>query len=565
MIQIARTPSSFAILACAVKTLHSRVIHQIESRGALMKKLTRRDSGVYGSLPKAATGIQGLDEVTGGGFPRGRPTLICGSAGAGKTLLAMEFLVRGATKYDEPGVFIAFEETASDLTENVRSLGFDLETLIEEKRLVVDYVHIERHEIDETGEYDLEGLFIRLACAIDTVGAKRVVLDTIENLFSGLRNEGILRSELRRLFGWLKDREMTAVITAERGDGTLTRHGLEEYVSDCVILLDHRVAEQTSIRRLRIVKYRGTSHGTNEYPFLIDEEGFRLLPITSLGLQHEVTSERFSTGIAALDAMLGGKGFYRGSTILVSGTAGTGKTSLAAYIVDAACRRGERCLYFSFEESPGQLVRNMKSIGLDLKKWVNKGLLEFHSSRPTFHGLEMHLATIHKVVRKFQPTMVVVDPIGSLAEAGNQRDASMMLIRLIDFLKVSGITAFFTNLTSGGEAIEKTDVHVSSLVDAWLLIRDIESGGMRSRAMYVLKSRGMPHSNELRTFLLTDTGFELLEPTVASRDIRSETARHVRLRRTHGNEASGTRARRIATKPPLKTSRSQDEKSGKTR
>jgi circadian clock protein KaiC len=519
-----------------VKTLPSRITHQIGSSGLLMKQLTQRDSGVNGSLPKAATGIQGLDEVTGGGFPRGRPTLICGSAGAGKTLLAMEFLVRGATKYDEPGVFMAFEETASDLTENVRSLGFDLETLIEEKRLVVDHVRVERHEIDETGEYDLEGLFIRLACAIDTVGAKRVVLDTIENLFSGLRNEGILRSELRRLFGWLKDRGMTAVITAERGDGTLTRHGLEEYVSDCVILLDHRVVEQTSIRRLRVVKYRGTSHGTNEYPFLIDENGFSLLPITSLGLQHEVSSERFSTGIAALDAMLGGKGFYRGSTILVSGTAGTGKTSLAAYIVDAACRRGERCLYFSFEESPGQLVRNMKSIGLDLKTWVDKGLLELHSSRPTFHGLEMHLATIHKLVDKIQPTMVVVDPIGSLAEAGNRRDASMMLIRLIDFLKLRGITAFFTNLTSGGEAIEKTDVHVSSLVDAWLLIRDIESGSMRSRAMYVLKSRGMPHSNELRTFLLTNTGFELLESTIASRDIRSETSGEARPRRIHGTK-----------------------------
>lgn len=551
--------------ACVVKTLPSRIIHQIESSGLLMKKLTQRDSGVNGSLPKAATGIQGLDEVTRGGFPRGRPTLICGSAGAGKTLLAMEFLVRGATKYDEPGVFMAFEETAADLTENVRSLGFDLETLIVEKRLVVDYVGIDRHEIDETGEYDLEGLFIRLACAIDTIGAKRVVLDTIENLFSGLRNEGILRSELRRLFGWLKDRGMTAVITAERGEGALTRHGLEEYVSDCVILLDHRVVEQTSIRRLRVVKYRGTSHGTNEYPFLIDENGFSLLPITSLGLQHEVGSERFSTGIAALDAMLGGKGFYRGSTILVSGTAGTGKTSLSAYVVDAACRRGERCLYFSFEESPGQLVRNMKSVGLDLKKWVDKGLLEFHSSRPTFHGLEMHLATIHKLVDKFQPMMVVVDPIGSLAEAGNRRDASMMLIRLIDFLKLRGITAFFTNLTSGGEAIEKTDVHVSSLVDAWLLIRDIEAGGMRSRAMYVLKSRGMPHSNELRTFLLTDTGFELLESTVASPDIRSETSGEARTRRAHGTKRPARGLRRIATTAALKTSRSQDEKSGQTR
>src|SRR5579859_355829 len=504
-----------------------------------MKQLTHRDSGVNGSLPKAATGIQGLDEVTGGGFPRGRPTLICGSAGAGKTLLAMEFLVRGATKYDEPGVFMAFEETASDLTENVRSLGFDLETLIEEKRLVVDYVRVERHEIDETGEYDLEGLFIRLACAIDTVGAKRVVLDTIENLFSGLRNEGILRSELRRLFGWLKDRGMTAVITAERGEGALTRHGLEEYVSDCVILLDHRVVEQTSIRRLRVVKYRGTSHGTNEYPFLIDEDGFSLLPITSLGLQHEVSSERFSTGIAALDAMLGGKGFYRGSTILVSGTAGTGKTSLSAYVVDAACRRGERRLYFSFEESPGQLVRNMKSIGLDLKTWVDKGLLEFHSSRPTFHGLEMHLATIHKIVQEFDPKVVVVDPVGSLIQAGDRRDAHTMLIRLIDFLKQRGVTAFLTSLTSGGGGLERTDVEISSLVDAWLLIRDIESDSRRSRVMYVLKSRGMAHSNELRTFLLTDTGIDLLKSRGAS-----GTSGEVRELR---DKTSGTRARPVTT------------------
>jgi circadian clock protein KaiC len=481
-----------------------------------MEKLTQDDIGANGGLLKAHTGIQGLDEVTRGGFPRGRPTLICGSAGAGKTLLAMEFLVRGATNYDEPGVFMAFEETAADLAENVRSLGFNLDALIKEKKLAVDHVRIERHEIDETGDYDLEGIFIRLACAIDAVGAKRVVLDTIENLFSGLQNEGILRSELRRLFGWLKERGMTAVITAERGDGALTRHGLEEYVSDCVILLDHRVVEQISIRRLRVVKYRGTSHGTNEYPFLIDENGFSLLPITSLGLQHEVSSERVSTGIVALDELLGGKGFYRGSTILLSGTAGTGKTSLSAYVVDAACRRGERCLYFSFEESPGQLVRNMKSIGLNLQEWVDKRLLQFHSSRPTFHGLEMHLATIHKLVDKFQPAMVMIDPIGSLAEAGNRRDASMMLIRLIDFLKLRGITAFLTDLTSGGEAIEKTDVNVSSLVDAWLLIRDIESDGRRSRVMYVLKSRGMAHSNELRMFLLTDTGIELLKSRAAS-------------------------------------------------
>jgi circadian clock protein KaiC len=473
--------------------------------------MTKATQKLNRSLPKVPSGIQGLDEITGGGFPRGRPTLICGSAGAGKTLLAMEFLVRGATEHNEHGVFMAFEETAADLTENVRSLGFDLETLIEEKSLVVDHVRVERGEIDETGDYDLEGLFIRLGLAIDAIGAKRVVLDTIESLFSGLQNEGILRAELRRLFRWLKDKGVTAVITAERGNGALTRQGLEEYVSDCVILLDHRVTEQISTRRLRIVKYRGTTHGTNEYPFLIDDDGFSVLPITSLGLQHQVSDKRISSGIARLDTMLGGKGFYRGSTILVSGTAGTGKSSLAANFVHAACGRAERCLYFSFEESPGQMIRNMRWIGLDLESWVKKNLLSIHASRPTFHGLEMHLATIHKLVQKFKPQVVVFDPIGSLIAAGSRRDANTMLIRLIDFLKLGGVTAFLTNLTSGGAALESTEVEISSLVDTWLLNRDIELGGERKRAMYVLKSRGMSHSNQLREFLLTDRGFDLLD------------------------------------------------------
>jgi circadian clock protein KaiC len=463
------------------------------------------------SLPKAATGIQGLDEITGGGFPRGRPTLICGSAGAGKTLLALEFLVRGAMEYDEPGVFMAFEETASELAQNVRSLGFDLDELAQKKKLVIDFVRIERSEIDETGDYDLEGLFIRLGSAIDAIGAKRVVLDTIENLFSGLSNEGILRAELRRLFRWLKDRGATAVITAERGEGALTRHGLEEYVSDCVILLDHRVTDQVSTRRLRIVKYRGTAHGTNEYPFLIDEDGFSVLPVTSLGLGHRVSGERISSGVSRLDTMLGGQGFYRGTTILTSGTAGTGKTSLAASFVDAACRRGERCLYFSFEESPGQLVRNMRSIGLNLEQWSKKNLLRFHSSRATFYGLEMHLATIHKTVEEFQPKVVVLDPVGSLIQAGNRRDAHTMLIRLIDFLKQREITAFLTNLTSAGDALEGTDVEISSIVDTWLFVRDIELNGERNRALYVLKSRGMAHSNQLREFLLTPQGVDLLD------------------------------------------------------
>ena len=463
------------------------------------------------TLPKAPTGVQGLDEITQGGLPCGRPTLICGSAGAGKTMLAMEFLVRGATQYGEPGVFMAFEETASELTQNVRSLGFDLDELSEEKKLVIDFVRIERSEIDETGDYDLEGLFIRLGAAIDGIRAKRVVLDTIENLFAGLQNEGILRAELRRLFRWLKDRGVTAVITAERGEGALTRHGLEEYVSDCVILLDHRVTDQVSTRRLRIVKYRGTAHGTNEYPFLIDEGGFTVLPVTSLGLQHQVSEERISSGVLRLDAMLGGQGFYRGTTILLSGTAGTGKTSLAASFVDAACRRGEPCLYFSFEESPGQLIRNMRSIGLDLEQWTKKKLLKLHSSRATFYGLEMHLAIIHKIVRDFQPEVVVLDPIGSLIQAGNQRDAHTMIIRLIDFLKQLGVTAFFTSLTSGGDALERTNVEISSIVDTWLFTRDIELDGERNRALYVLKSRGMAHSNQLREFFLTPQGVDLLD------------------------------------------------------
>ncbi|MGA6980648.1 MAG: circadian clock protein KaiC [Candidatus Sulfotelmatobacter sp.] len=477
------------------------------------------------ALPKSPTGIQGLDEVTGGGFPQGRPTLVCGSAGAGKTLLAMEFLVRGATQYDEPGVFMAFEESAEDLTKNVRSLGFDLDELIKQKKLAIDFVQIDRSEIDETGDYDLEGLFIRLAAAIDSVGAKRVVLDTIENLFAGLQNEGILRGELRRLFRWLKDRGVSAVITAERGEGALTRHGLEEYVSDCVILLDHRVVDQISTRRLRVVKYRGTAHGTNEYPFLIDEDGFSVLPVTSLGLLHHISDERISSGIPRLDTMLGGEGFYRGSTVLISGTAGTGKTSLSAHFVDAAGRRGERCLYFSFEESPGQLMRNMKSIGLNLEQWVKKDLLRFHSSRATLYGLEMHLAIIHKIVQEFQPQVVVLDPVGSLIQAGNQRDAHVMLIRLIDFLKSREITAFLTNLTGGGDATEKTEVEISSIVDSWLFVRDIELGGERNRALYVLKSRGMAHSNQLREFLLTNRGVDLLDVYVGPEGVLTGSSR----------------------------------------
>ena len=474
-----------------------------------MNKAKTGHSGTHPSLPKAATGIQGLDEITGGGLPRGRPTLICGSAGCGKTLLAIEFLVRGATEFDEPGVFMAFEETAEELAQNVRSLGFDLDQLAAENKLLLDYVHVERSEIEETGEYDLEGLFIRLGHAIDSIGAKRVVLDTIETLFGGLGDTAVLRAELRRLFRWLKDKGVTAIITGERGDGTLTRQGLEEYVSDCVIVLDHRVSEQYSTRRLRIVKYRGSLHGTNEYPFLIDENGISVLPITSIGLRQVASNERISTGIPRLDTMLEGEGIYRGSSVLVSGTAGTGKTSLAAYIANASCLRGERCLYFAFEESESQMTRNMRSIGLDLAAWFKKRLLRFYATRPSAYGLEMHLATLHKLVNEFEPRMVIVDPITTFLGTSTSAETEAMLMRLIDFLKSRQITAVLTSLVHSGNAREGSQAGISSLIDTWLLLRDIELGGERNRGLHILKSRGMAHSNQVREFLLTDHGVEL--------------------------------------------------------
>jgi circadian clock protein KaiC len=477
------------------------------------------------SLPKASTGITGLDEITGGGLPRGRPTLVCGSAGCGKTLLAMEFLVRGATEYGEPGLCVAFEETAPELTQNVRSLGFDVDELIKDKKLIIDYVRVEPSEIEETGEYDLEGLFIRMGHAIDTIGAKRVVLDTLEVLFGGLSNTGILRSELRRLFRWLKDKGVTAVITAERGDGTLTRHGLEEYVSDCVILLDHRVTEDLSTRRLRIVKYRGTAHGTNEYPFLIDEDGISVLPITSSTLRHAISEERLPTGIPQLDAMLRGGGYFRGSTVLVSGSPGSGKSSVAAHLAHATCQRGERCLYFAFEESPAQILRNMRSIGVDLAPWVEQGLLHVHATRAGEYGLEMHLATIHKLVGRFQPSVVIVDPISNLAHAGIRREVTAMLTRLIDALKAEGITVLMTCITQRDGRMEHTDADISSLVDTWLLLRDIELGGERNRAMYVLKSRGMLHSNQIREFRLTDRGIELTDVYLGPEGVLTGSAR----------------------------------------
>ena len=477
-------------------------------------------------LPKAPTGIRGLDEITGGGLPRGRPTLLCGSAGSGKTMLAAEFLVHGALDYDEPGVFMMFEESADELTQNLRSLGVDLDKLQRQKKIAIDHVHIERNEIQETGEYDLEGLFIRLGHAIDTIGAKRVVLDTIEALFSGLPNHAVLRAELRRLFRWLKDRGVTAVITGERGETSLTRYGLEEYVADCVILLDHRIIDQVSTRRLRVVKYRGTAHGTNEYPFLIAADGISVLPITSLRLDHQALSERVSTGIDGLDDMLGAAGVYRGSSTLVSGAPGTGKSSVGASFADAACRRGERALLFAYEESPSQLMRNMASIGLDLGQWERKGLLRIDASRPTLHGLEQHLVHMYNLVREFKPSVVVVDPISNLSMDRDDRSLKPTLMRLIDYLKQQRVTALFTSLTSdSGVDVADSQVGVSSLMDTWILLSNLAGNGERTRTLQVLKSRGMAHSHQVREFVMGDRGVDLVDVYLSGDRVLTGTAR----------------------------------------
>jgi circadian clock protein KaiC len=490
-----------------------------------MKNNGHKSAAPVAHLPKCPTGIQGLDEITGGGLPRGRPTLVCGGAGCGKTLLAAEFLVRGAVQFGEPGVFMAFEETEKELKANVASLGFDLEGLVRRKKIVVDYVHIERSEVQESGEYDLEGLFVRLGHAIDSIGAKRVVLDTLEVLFASLSNEAILRSELRRLFRWLKDKGVTAVITAERGREQLTRHGLEEYVSDCVILLDHRVNEQIATRHLRVVKYRGALHGTNEFPFLIGDEGISVLPITSLSLNHKVSSERIATGIHRLDAMLGGRGFFRGSSILLTGTPGTGKTIISANFAQAAARRGERVLFFSFEESPDQIIRNMHSIGLRLEPLVKGGLLRFHSARPSLYGLEMHLATMFKEIATFQPHVVIIDPITSLMDSGTDSEGKGMVTRLIDYLKAGQVTSLFTSLTQGSHALQQSEAAMSSLMDSWLLLQDFEGNGERNRVLYVLKARGMAHSNQIREFLISNRGIDLVDAYIGASGVLTGSAR----------------------------------------
>jgi circadian clock protein KaiC len=479
-------------------------------------------------VQKTRTGIQGLDEITYGGFPKGRATLIIGGAGSGKTMLAMEYLVNGAKEFNEPGVFIAFEETERDLINNFASLGYDLRQLEQANKLIIDYIYIERSEIEETGEYDLEALFIRIGSAIDAIGAKRVVLDSIEVLFSGLANKTILRAELRRLLRFLKDKGVTAIVTGERAGWSMPGYTLEEYVADCVIELDHRMNEQIATRRLRIIKYRGSFHETNEFPFIITSEGLSVLPITTLALNHEVSNERVSTGIPGLDEMLGGNGYYRATSIYVSGSAGTGKTSLAVSFVAAACQRGEKCLYFSFEESPGQIIRNMRSIGINLEPYQKNQQLVFRAVRPTQFGLESHLASMIKLLLAEKPSIVVLDPISNLMDGqkGTGREA---LTRLIDYLKSHGITALFTSLTGGEVNNAEGELGISSTMDTWIAIRNIESNGERNRGLIILKSRGMSHTNKIREFNFSDQGLRLVNAYLGPDGLIAGTAREIQM------------------------------------
>jgi circadian clock protein KaiC len=476
-------------------------------------------------LPKAATGISGFDEVTMGGLPAGRPTLVCGSAGCGKTLFGMTFLVNGATRFNEPGVLMTFEEKADDITQNVASLGYDVDALVASNQLMIDYVRVERSEIEENGEYDLEALFIRLGYAIRKVGARRVVLDTIEALFTGLSDPAVLRAELRRLFEWLKDQGVTAVITGERGQGQLTRHGLEEYISDCVILLDNRVQDQITTRRLRVVKYRGSAHGTNEYPFLIDDRGISVLPVTSAGLAHQTYDEVVPTGISGLDAMFAPGGYYRGTSVLLSGTAGTGKSIFSASFANAMCHRGERCLYFAFEESPEQIIRNMRSVGMELQTHLDSGRLAIRSSRPSLYGLEMHLTLMNREIEQFNPSAVIIDPISAFRGPDNEVHA--VLLRMVDILKSRGITGIFTNLLKGDSAqlADEYGHGMSSLMDTWLYLTNLQANGERNRGLYILKLRGMHHSNQIREFLITADGVQLIVPYLGSEGVLTGSAR----------------------------------------
>ena len=487
----------------------------------------------HGPLRKCPTGIKGFDEITEGGLPRNRITLISGGPGSGKTLLGIDFLVNGVIEHKERGVFMSFEETEDELYQDVASLSMDFPGLVAKNEIRFEHVLLLRNDVHEKGEFNLEGLFIRLELAIDSIGAKRVVLDSIESLFAGITDAGVLRLEIKRLFRWLKEKQVTAIITGEQGENTFTRHGLEEFISDCIILLDNRVRKQVSTRRIRVIKYRGSAHGTNEYPFVIDKDGLSVIPITSAGLDHAGTDEKVSTGVASLDKLFAGGGYTKGSTVLVSGTAGTGKTSLAAAFIEESCKRGERCLYISYEESPGQLVQNMHSVGVDLGKWAKKGTLKIVSTRPAFFGLEMHLLDLYKILADFKPTSVVIDPLTSLIGQADTSEIQSMLTRMIDALKSKGITGVFTSLVSSSAGNDTSgEIGVSSLIDTWIVVRELEEneGKRRIRGLYIVKSRGTGHSSDVHKMTFSDDGIQLLpmeDDATASTDQKKKVGKSI--------------------------------------
>jgi circadian clock protein KaiC len=491
-----------------------------------MHETTKKKSiSLHTQLQKCPTGIKGFDEITEGGLPKNRTTLISGSTGSGKTLLGIDFLVNGAINFKEPGVFMSFEETEDELYKDVASLNLDLQGLVSQKKILIEHVVLERKDIQEN-DFNLEGLFVRLEYAIDSIGAKRVVLDSIESLFGGITDFGILRLEIKRLFRWLKEKQVTAIVTGEPVQESYTRHGLEQYISDCIILLDNRVKEQISIRRIRVVKYRGSKHGTNEYPFVIDKDGLSVIPITSAGLDQPGTVRKVSTGIPSLDKMFWGTpGYTRGSTVLASGTAGTGKTSLAAAFAVASCKRRERCLFLSYEESSGQLIQNMSSIGIHFEPLIKKGLLKIVSTRPSFFGLEMHLLDLYKLIAKFKPKAVVIDPLTSLIGQGEQSEVRSMITRMIDLLKSNGITSFFTSLVSSAAQNDTSgEIGVSSLIDTWIVVRELEEdvSKKRIRGLFIVKSRGTGHQSDVHKLILSDDGIKLMQMGDESTEVANE-------------------------------------------
>ena len=480
----------------------------MESKSNSKKNIAETELSIT-KLPKSLTGIQGLDDITYGGIPQNRPTLLVGSIGTGKTIFAMEYIINGITMFNEPGVFMTFEEQTDELQINVTSMGYNLSKLIADNKIYLEHLHIDHREIQATGKYDIEGLFIRIEMAIEKVKAKRIVLDALDTLFIGLDSQ-ILRSEIKRLFFWLKEKKVTAIITSEVGDIFLTRLGFEEVVADCVIELNNRLNNQISTRRLRIVKYRGSYHSTNEYPFMIDHKGITIFPIISEAPQIIVSNERISSGIKQIDEMLDGRGFYVGSSILVSGSAGTGKSSIAASFIKDVCEKKGTALYCAFEEAPNQIKRNMASIGIFLEPYEKSGNLHFYYSRPTLQTLELHFIAIKKLIKQINPSVVILDPITNLMIENINSDIRTMLTRFVDYLKMEQITVLLTaTLTVSSLELIQSNEGISSMVDTCIMIQEKNIIDSRRRTLYIMKSRGICNSKKEVEFIITSEGISI--------------------------------------------------------